>query len=176
MNPGELLTRLTVWLALVAYAIGAGILLCAQPGTRWLTAARWAWTIGCICFLGHVVCAFNYYHRWSHLAAYHETAQQTAEITGVTWGGGLFFNYIFTGLWAADVLWWWLRPESFGRRSARLSALWHGFMFFMVFNGTVVFGSGPVRWLGGLICATLAALWWQQRRSAQHGKSWHARG
>jgi hypothetical protein len=39
-----------------------------------------------------------------------------------------------------------------------------GFFFFMVFNGTIVFGKGPVRWLGAVVCAGLALLWWKTRR------------
>ncbi|MEA3207020.1 MAG: hypothetical protein QOE70_77 [Chthoniobacter sp.] len=163
MNRGELLTRLTVWLALCAYATGAGMWLVAQRRPRWLAGARRAWTCGCAFFLGHVACAFNYYHRWSHADAYQETARQTAAITGLHWGGGIFFNYLFAVAWVADLLWWWLAPESFLRRPARLAAVWHSFMFFMVFNGTIVFGRGPVRWLGALICAGLAVLWWKRR-------------
>jgi len=111
-------------------------------------------------FLAHVLCAFGYYHHWSHAAAYHETALQTAALTGWHWGGGLYFNYVFSVAWPADVLWWWLGPASFDRRSRCLNALWHGFFFFMVFNGAIVFGHGPVRWLGVFLCGSLAILWW----------------
>ena len=161
MDRGELLTRLTVWLALCGYALGAALLLLAQR-----SRARWAWTFGCVCFLAHVVSAFTFYHGWSHAAAYRETVRQTAELTGVRWGGGIFLNYFFAAAWLADVLWWWLAPAGFARRSARLTAAWQAFFFFMVFNGTVVFGKGPVRWLGAVICAGLSALWWKARRRA----------
>ena len=161
---GELLTRLTVWLALCAYALGAAMLLLAQGRDRWLAGARWAWTLGCAFFLAHVLCAFSFFHGWSHAAAYRETARQTAELTGLRWGGGLFLNYLFALAWLADALWWWLAPAGFARRSPRLTAVWQGFFFFMVFNGTIVFGKGPVRWLGVLICAGLVALWWMTRR------------
>ena len=164
MNRGELLTRLTVWLALCAYALGAAMLLLARERPRLPARARWAWTLGCAFFLAHVVCAFGYFHGWSHAAAYSETARQTAELTGLRWGGGLFLNYVFAAAWLADVLWWWLAPASFARRSPRLTAAWQGFFFFMVFNGTIVFGNGPVRWLGMAICAGLAVLWWTTRR------------
>ena len=165
MNRGELLTRLTIWLALCAYAIGAGMLLLARNRPCWLAFARWAWTFGCAFFIAHVVCAFGFYHHWSHTAAYRETARQTGEMTGFHWGGGIFLNYLFAAAWLADVLWWWLVPENFARRSPRLTIVWHGFFFFMVLNGTVVFGSGPVRWLGALICAGLAGLWLWRRNA-----------
>ena len=166
MNRGELLTRLSIWLALVAYAVGAGMWLRARGRIPWMERARWTWTVGCGFFLVHVVCAFAYYHHWSHTAAYRETARQTGELTGWPWGGGLYFNYLFAVAWLADVLWWWLAPASFARRSPRLNALWHGFFFFMVFNGAIVFGHGPVRWLGVFVCGSLAGLWWRQRRDA----------
>ncbi len=166
MNRGELLTRLTIWLALCAYAIGAGTLLLAQGRPRWLACARWAWTSGCAVFVAHVVCAFSFYHHWSHSDAYRETARRTGEMTGFHWGGGISLNYLFAAAWLADVLWWWLAPTNFARRSPRLAGLWHGFFLFMVFNGTVVFGTGPVRWLGALICACLASLWWWRRQKS----------
>lgn len=163
MNRGGFLTRLTIWLALTAYAIGAGMLH-ARRRSDSLEAARWLWTFGCALFLAHVVCAFSYFHDWSHAAAYRETARQTGEMTGWRWGGGLYLNYLVAVAWLADVLWWWLAPESFARRSPRLSAIWHGFLFFMVFNATVVFGKGPVRWFGAVICGGLAGHWWWRRR------------
>ena len=165
MNRGEFLTRLTVWLALCAYAIGTGMSLLARGRPQWLAHARWAWTFGCAFFNAHVVCAFSFYHDWSHAAAVHETARQTGEMTGFHWGGGIFLNYLFAIAWLADVLWWWFAPAKFARRSVRLTVAWHGFFFFMVFNGTVVFGTGPVRWFGALICAGLAGLWWWGRDS-----------
>ena len=73
--------------------------------------------LGCAFFVAHVVCAFSFYHHWSHAAAYLETARQTGEMTGFRWGGGIFLNYLIAAAWAADVLWWWLAPENFARRS-----------------------------------------------------------
>ena len=169
MNRGELLTRLTVWLALGGYALGAAMLLGARGRAPWLARARWAWTVGCAFFLAHVVCAFTFFHGWSHSDAYRETARQTAEMTGVRWGGGIFLNYLFAAAWLGDVLWSWLAPSAFAQRSPRLRAVWHGFFFFMVFNGTIVFGKGPVRWFGAVMCAGLAALWWATRRSRSAG-------
>ena len=162
MNRGEFLTRVSIWLALSAYAVGAGLRVAGRDARR-MTRGRWAWTFGCVFFLAHVACAFTYYHDWSHDAAYRETARLTAAVAGRNWGGGLYWNYVFAAAWLADVVWWWLAPEGFARRSPRLNAVWHGFFFFMVFNGTVVFGHGPVRWFGALICGSLAALWWVRR-------------
>jgi len=35
----------------------------------------------------------------------------------------------------------------------------HTFFFFVVFNATVVFESGAVRWMGLALCVGLASLW-----------------
>jgi hypothetical protein len=166
MNSGEFLTRASVWLAITAYAVGAVLRLRAAGRTSGLRGARWAWTLGCGFFLVHVAGAFAFFHGWSHAAAVRETARQTGALTGWHWGGGLYFNYVFAAAWLADVLWWWLAPGNWARRSRVLEALWQGFFFFMVFNGAVVFAKGPVRWLGVVVCGGLAALWWRQRRTA----------
>ncbi len=154
MTTGEFLTKLTVWLALAAYAIGTALIV-RSPSPR----TRVVWTLGCGFYVAHVLCAFGFFHHWSHTAAYEETARQTRELVGWHWGGGLFVNYLFTLVWLADVLWWWLAPLGHARRSAVATALLHGFFFFMVFNGTVVFGRGPVRWYGAAICGTVVFLW-----------------
>jgi len=157
------LTRLSIWLALCGYAAGAGMMLLSRRRARWLAGARLAWTFGCAFFLAHVASAFAYYHHWSHAAAYQDTAWQTGELIGVNWGGGIYLNYLFALAWVADVAWWWLAPASFAARSPKLTAIWQGFFFFMVFNGTIVFGDGPVRWFGVVICGTLNVLWWRAR-------------
>ena len=154
MTNGDLLTRLFIWLALAAYAIATALIVRCDSAR-----ARWAWTLGCGFYFAHVVCAFAFFHHWSHAAAYVETARQTRELVGWDWGGGIFANYLFTVVWLADVLWWWLAPAAHARRSRAATALLHGFFFFMVFNGTVVFGNGPVRWYGAAICAWVAWLW-----------------
>jgi hypothetical protein len=163
MNRGELLTRCSIWIALVAYAVATGLLLQPREHPRRREHARWWWTFGCAFFLLHVLCAFAYFHHWSHEAAYRETARQTSQMTGWQWGGGIYFNYAFAAAWLADVLWRWLASRSFAQRPSWLNAIWHGFFFFMVFNGTIVFGHGPLRLLGLVICLTLATLWLRQR-------------
>lgn len=163
-------TKLTIWLALCAYATGAATLLLARSRPRWLACARRAWTFGCVFFLAHVACAFSYYHGWSHAAAYRETARQTAEVTGLYWGGGVFINYLFALAWLAEVVWWWTAPRSFARRSRWVTITSHGFFLFMIFNGTVIFGKGPVRWLGLSICLILGVLWRWQSAASRRGR------
>src|SRR5437867_232780 len=108
MSLGELLTRATVWVALTLYATGEMVRLSARERPRWETVARWLWTGGCLAYLAHAAAAFEFFHAWSHAAAYADTARQTEAKFGLHWGGGLWFNYFFTGIWLADVLWWWI--------------------------------------------------------------------
>ncbi|MEK6235209.1 MAG: hypothetical protein N2C14_10875 [Planctomycetales bacterium] len=122
--------------------------------------ARRAWTVGCLLYLLHVGCAFHFAHAWSHQAAYLHTAQRSWEAVGWRFGGGLFFNYLFTATWFADALWWEVREESYLRRSAVLTCLVHGYLGFIVFNAAVVFESGFARWMGlaGLVLITAVLL------------------
>jgi hypothetical protein len=166
MDAGELLTRGTVDVALALYATALA-LRCLAAGRRpALEAARLAWTGGCLAFVAHVGCAFQFYHGWSHSQALAATAERTAEVVGLAWGGGLYANYAFGLVWAADAGWWWLRPEGYRRRPAGLEAAVQGFLGFMAFNATVVFGAGVVRWVGlaaSLGLLRLAAAAWRRR-------------
>lgn len=117
------------------------------------------WTLAFACYLGHVVSAFAFHYDWSHQAAYAETARQTAELFKIQWGGGLYFNYAFTALWAADVLWMWGSVASYRNRPRWIGGAIHAFMAFMFFNATVVFASGWVRGLGLAAVALLVMIW-----------------
>src|SRR5262245_48674916 len=141
---GEALTRGTVWLALTLYVASEFAMRRSGRAARWLNA------FGCATFLAHVVCAFQFYHHWSHSAAYADTARQTAALTGWKSGAGLYVNYVFAMVWIATVI---KGPGGW--------ALWavRGFFWFMIFNGAVVFVHGPVRWIGLLLCAALIGCW-----------------
>jgi hypothetical protein len=111
---------------------------------------RWTlliWIAGCATLLLHLGLAFQFEHHWSHAAAEAHVARRIFEVTGLDWGGGIYFNYGFALLWLIDVAWWW-------RRSARNqptpgSVFWgiHGVFAFMMFNATVVFGPPFWRWI-----------------------------
>ncbi len=127
----------------------------------WLTQkdrpSRLLWTAACAFYLAHLVAAFSFYHHWSHAAAYTETARQTFEVFGLRWGGGLYFNYVFTAVWIADVLRWWCGIDRYRSRRALTTAI-HSFFAFMFFNATVVFVGGWTRWLAVAAMAALAVL------------------
>jgi len=165
MNRGELLTRITIWMAIGGYALSVAISLLQErlpfrERHRWQARARWAWTLGCLGLVAHAICAFHFYHHWNQASAYRETARQTAEVTGMNWGGGLFINYAFLAAWIGDVAWWWRGLDAYRRRHWLVTAVWHGIFIFMLFNATVVFKTGTVRVLGAALLLTLALLWW----------------
>ena len=146
MDPGEWLTRGTVWLALSLYV--AGEIAVAWRGREWRTASRWLNTAGCAAFLAHVATAFHFYHHWSHAAAYADTARQTAEFSGWNWGGGLYINYAFALVWLGEVVWAWANPNSDRERPNWMTWTVRGFFLFMMLNGAVVFVRGGMKWFG----------------------------
>lgn len=154
--PFELLTRWTVRLALLLYAATLALRLLSPSRRR---ASRLLWTIGCVLFLAHVAAAFHYFHGWSHANAYRETARRTSELFGTDWGGGLYFNYLFTLAWAADVAWWWAKGiDAPDRRRRWVGMTLHAFMFFMAFNATVIFERGATRWVAVALTVAVVAL------------------
>lgn len=160
MSSADFLTRGTIWISILAYAVGCVVFATARGRVdldRW---ARVAWTIGVAALLAHFVCAFDFYHAWSHASAYSETARQTAEVIRINWGGGLFINYAVATLWFIDVAWWWLAGvTSYRRRPWLLTLVWHSFLIFIFFNATVVFKDGMTRWIGLLVCLSLCWSW-----------------
>jgi len=163
MTNGTLLVLWSARLALVLYAGSLAAWLIGKP-----QSARLAWTSGFCVYLLHVAAAFQFRHHWSHAAAYQETARQTAELFGVRWGGGLYFNYGFTAVWVLAVIWIWRSPEAF-RRQLWIVVAVHSFMAFMFFNAAVVFVAGWVRWVGLIIGISLGVLWWRTRKKGTRG-------
>lgn len=160
MSSGEFLTRSTVWVSIVAYTAGCVVFATARrnAGTDWWV--RFAWTVACAALLAHFICAFNFYHAWSHEAAYIDTARQTAEVFAMNWGGGLFINYAVAILWTSDVAWWWVAGlHSYRQRPWLITLTWHSVLLFVIFSATVVFEDGLARWTGLLVCLTVILSW-----------------
>ena len=105
MTGSEIATRWTVRLAVALYFTALVVRVKFPSVESCQVRARWAWTAGFVIFLVHVLCAFHFFHHWSHDAAYLDTAQKTAAMTGWNWGGGLYLNYLFALIWGIDVLW-----------------------------------------------------------------------
>ncbi len=154
---GELLTHWTVRIAFGLYVLALAVQLAAPRSAVRNRFFRLCWTAGCLAFVVHVACAFHFFHGWSHADAYRETARQTAELTGVASGAGLYLNYAFMVAWALDVARSW-RGNGPMRRARWIPPLLHAFFAFMWFNATVVFPTGPTRWAGVAAFAVLAVL------------------
>lgn len=157
MESAALLTRWTIRTALILYVMTLVLRLTSKSEPRHERGARWFWTGGLIAYLAHVVCAFHFYHDWSHNAAYAATAEETEEGFGLHWGGGLYLNYLFSLVWVLDAVWWWINPERYRARSRPSRFAIHGFMVFMAFQAVVVFEAGVVRWVG-IGCAVMLAV------------------
>ncbi len=156
-DTGAYLTRATVRVALAYYAAALVLMLTLRP-REWAAVtgrgrlARWCWALAWVTYAVHVGMAFHYYHHWSHADA----VRHTREVSGV--GEGVYVSYLFSLLWALDVAWWWLWPAAYAARQAWMTWVLHGFMAFIVFCGTVVYESGPFRWAGVVLFASLALL------------------
>jgi hypothetical protein len=155
---GEFLTRWTVRAALGLYIAGLFPRIAAPKRPAWRTPARWAWTIGCVVLILHIACAFHFFHDWDHQEAYAATARRTKEVVGLDWGGGLYVNYAFALVWVADLTWWWSWPEAYEARPAIIEWTVQGFLAFIAFHATVVFGVGAIRWWASAATLLLAVL------------------
>lgn len=158
LHLGETLIRWSIRLAVACYLARVFMDLRFWRRCGWGDhgrKTRWFWTLGCALYVIHVACAFGFRHHWSHASAYNHTAEQTAAVTGIHWGGGLYFNYAFTAFWLADTIAWWKRGIDFPYRSSRYFWTLHGVFAFMVLNATVVFGPPFWKWAGILVAFLL---------------------
>jgi hypothetical protein len=155
--PGDDLTRHTVRLALLLWAAAAVLMLSLAPD-EWAAVgrgrlARCCWSLAWLAYLVHLGMAFQYYHHWTHAAA----VRHVRDVSGL--GEGIYFSHAFTLFWTLDVAYWWLRPRGYAARWPWFDRLLHGFMAFMVFNATVVYEQGFIRWAGVALFAVLGPLW-----------------
>jgi hypothetical protein len=159
---GDDLTRYTIRLALLYYAAALTLMLRLRPHEwlgkgGWGRLARWCWTLAWAAFVVHLAMAFQHVHHWSHEAA----VRHTAEVSG--FGEGVYVSDLFALVWTADVAAWWLRPAWYARRSPWFSRILHSFMLFIVFNATIVFETGLIRWAGVALFVWLALVWMVSR-------------
>ncbi len=163
---GTLLIQWTIRLSLVFYVAALGCLLAPRASSGRQPLARLCWTAGALFFVAHVICAFHFYHHWSHWHAFDHTAAETQRLISWRFGAGIYFSYLFTLLWVLDALWWWLHPTSYAGRKWPVAYLIHAYIFFIAFNGAVIFESGPTRWGG--IAATIALAVWMIGRAVSY--------
>ncbi len=158
---GDLLTRVTIWLAIGLFA--AAQIARRRPADPTGVAGRWLLTLGCGLYVAHVVLAFQVHHQWSHVAAVAHTAAETQALVGWNWGGGIYINYLFSTFWVGETVWWWLSPQRYGNRARGLELAVRGVFLFMIVNGAVVFTDGSQRWVGVAIVGWLLVAWRPQR-------------
>jgi len=151
----------TIALTIVAWASAEWL---KRRGPDRDRAARMMWTAGVVLLWAHTLAAFHVVHGWSHQAAAAETARQTAELTGMSWSGGLFVNYAFLAVWAADAAWWWAAPDSYRRRPSAIQTALFVFFLFMFVNGAIVFADGAMRILGAAAVTVVLWSWYRSRR------------
>src|SRR5688572_25084706 len=99
--------RATIILATGLWAAAEVLRLVRPQATE---PARQLWTAALILMWAHAAIAFGSAYGWSHQTAVLATARQTAAVTGLDWGGGIYVNYLFLIAWALDALWWWTAP------------------------------------------------------------------
>ncbi len=151
---GSLLTSGAIYTSLACYLLALVNLLTRTGGSR---CYRALWTAGCILLWAHAGFAFHFYHHWSHAAAVQATARETREILGWQFGAGIWFNYALLAAWSVDVTQLWLRRDLMVQPWSPFSTAVHFYAFLILFNGTVVFEHGPIRWLS--IAATTWLIW-----------------
>ena len=156
-DPGDAFTRNTARLTVACY--GLAVLQMTQMrgderravGIRGRTA-RWCWTLGVVTFFIHVATAYHFIHHWSQ----EDAIRHTREVSGV--GEGVYVSLAFGWLWLLDAVWWQWRPQYYAIRPRWIGDLLHAFLAFIVFNGTVVYEQGPIRWAGAALFLLLGAL------------------
>jgi hypothetical protein len=157
-DPGDDLTRNTIRLALLFYGIAVFLLL--RSGRRTALSergdlARLCWTLAWAAYLVHLAMAFHHYHGWSHTRA----VEHVRAVSGV--GEGIYVSHLFTLVWTLDVAWWWLAPPAHAVRPAWIEGSLHGFFLFMIFNASVVYETGFIRWAGLFLTEALVRHWVQ---------------
>lgn len=112
---------------------------------KWRTAPRW-WAIGCGYLWLHVALVYHLMHAWSHGSAF----EHIRAVGGM--GEGLYMNYLLMALWLADAAWLNIDDSSYRRRPRWVGWFVHGYLFFMVFNAMVPYGT----WVGRCVFAAFA--------------------
>src|SRR5262249_4863096 len=150
---GDALTRGSIDVALVFCAVALIAVPWVEKGGTGALArvVRACWLLGWLVYLAHVALAFHYFHGWSHAEAVRHVEVRSG------FGPGIFFSYLFTLLWTADVGWWAVSPSTHGRRPAWVGLVLYGYVTFMAFEATVVYETGAVRVAGIVATALLAA-------------------
>lgn len=169
---GSFFIAAAIYLSLLSYLLAVVCWVTDRRGNGY----RRLWTAGCLLLWLHALCAFHFYHNWSHADAVALTARQTQEVLGWSYGNGIWFSYLLLVLWAIDVIQLWCRPAEEQRIGwSYFSCGVHAYAFFILFNGTVVFESGVIRWAGVIGTLWLFRLSWQHWRMVSRARAMELR-
>jgi hypothetical protein len=133
----------TAAVAVGLWFVGSGRLLCGKPAAGVMLA-------GVAALVVHMVVAMGLAHGWSYAAA----VEHTRRTAGV--GAGFWVNYLFAAVWLADATWMAMDPSGYARRPRWVGRTVTGFLGFVVFNATVVYGGRAAR-VGGAAGFTFLA-------------------
>ena len=148
--------------ATARYAVGAWFGACVVILRHGLTPfARLVWALGAAMHVVHVVFAFALAHGWSHGHAF----RRVEHVGG--YGEGIFVSHAFALVWVADAAWWCVNPCGYARRPSWVRVAVHGFLAFVVFNSTVVFGPPATQVVSAVLFGVLSVLlWWRPLTSS----------
>jgi hypothetical protein len=145
-NPDDIRIRQSAWIVVFVWPIAAACLqLHHWNPARYVESRHWVravHTVGLLGMLLHLAVAYHLGHGWSHADAF----DRTERVSG--FGPGIFVSDFFVLVWAAEAVWMWMAFGSYLNRPRWLNRAVVGFMWFILFNSTVVYGSGFARLLG----------------------------
>jgi hypothetical protein len=147
----------TIRCSIACYVVAVGLQLRHRSPDR---LRKFVWAAGAVLCVIHVVTAMAAFHDFSHVDSMRHTAEVTARVVGLNWGGGVYINYLFTVVWCVDALRQWHGPPD------RRTPVWiQVFMAFIVFNATAVFGPRWWKFATAVALLILAMVWHQRRRA-----------
>lgn len=163
-EPGRSLIVWSVRIGVACYAVAVWLWFLRPLQTEAdYVRFRKFWLAAWLLVVVHVLLAFHFEHHWSHTAAIQHTAEMTQRVVGWHWSGGLYINYVFLLLWAADII----RYRAAGvTRDSQSQSIPSGSVTswtmqaaaaFMMFNATAVFGPG---WWIPVVLLFAALLCW----------------
>jgi hypothetical protein len=142
-----------VWLSLIAFAAGE-LAKSRRYAGAWSISAT-----GAILLAAHIVLAMAVRHGWSHASALEATAQQTSDMFGISWGGGVYVNYVFAVVWIAELFVWRQWPEGYASRPGWIRWSLRAFYFVIIVSAAFIFATGWRRGIGAVVLALLATSW-----------------
>ena len=140
----DALLYLTVWISLSLFALAE--VARDRTDALWPRAVS---AVGLALMIVHIFIAMDIRHGWQHSSAVTATAQQTHQVYGIAWGGGIYVNYLF-------ILVWGLAVPGFRGSGVRIAPV---FFLIVIANAAIVFAVGWRRVLGVLIVFVLLYAW-----------------